>query len=120
MHTKTITQDIDWLYAIDGRTVQAAIDYLRTLNREHVLQYTLEGDTHGCQVEAVVTYEQPMTNKEILAMLEKRYVGELTRYGIAKESYTKQGQDERAKQCETQMIRVQRLLDDARAKYSYN
>jgi hypothetical protein len=121
MHTKTITQNIDWLNAIDGHTVKEAIEYLSTLSEtlspDHVLNYTLEGDTHGCSVESCVTYEQPMTNKEILAMLEKRYIGELTRYGIAKESYTKQGQDARAKQCEAQMIKMQKLLDEARAKY---
>jgi len=117
MHTKTITQDIDWLREIDGLTVAKAIEYLSKLEPWHVLNYSLEGDTHGVELTSDVQYTVPMTNKEILAMLEKRYGGQITNYANEKDCYTKRGQMERAKQCEERMIRAQCLLDEARAEY---
>jgi hypothetical protein len=76
-YTKTIAQNIDWLNAIDGRTVKEAIEYLSTLNPKYTLNYYLDGYMQGCRVEADVSYEVPMTNKEILEGLEVKYLREL-------------------------------------------
>jgi hypothetical protein len=114
MHTKTITQDIDWLNAIDGRTVAEAIGYLSTLNPEHVLNYNLEGNTYGCRVESDVSYEVPMTNKEILEKLEVKYLKEIAFYVGAKQKRIKTASVENY---DLHIARAQKLLDEARAKY---
>jgi hypothetical protein len=118
MYTKTITQDIDWLNAIDGRTVRAAIDYLRTLNPEHLLNYNLEGDTHGCSVESDVSYTVPMTNKEILEGLEKHYATSFAKYEKSKQYYIDRGQLDRLPAVDRLIHGLKAKLEDARAKYS--
>jgi hypothetical protein len=117
MHTKTITQNIDWLREIDGLTVRAAIEYLSKLNPEHVLNYSLEGDTHGCQIESDVTYTVPMTNKEILLGLERRYLQQIKHYEEAKQKRLKEGRAELVASCEKNLLRLHSALDEARAEY---
>jgi hypothetical protein len=116
-YTKTITQDIDWLNAIDGRTVAEAIGYLSKLNPEHVLNYSLEGDTHGCRVEANVSYQVPMTNKEILEGLERRYLKQIEHYELALLAHTKANRKDRMASCEASLWDVRKKLAEARAKY---
>lgn len=117
MHTKTITQDIDWLNMIDGLTVAKAIEYLSKLEPEHVLSYNLEGDTHGCQVEANVSYTVPMTNKEILEGLEKHYAKSIAQYEKGKQYYIDRGQLDRLPAVDRLIDGLKAKLDEARATY---
>ena len=116
-HTKTIAQDIDWLNAIDGRTVAKAIEYLSKLNPEHVLVYTLEGDTHGVDVSSCVSYAVPMTNKEILEGLEKHYAVNIAMYEKNKNYYISSGQLDRVPIVDKLIDGLKTKLDEARAKY---
>jgi hypothetical protein len=120
-YTKTITQDIDWLNAIDGRTVKEAIEYLSTLSEtlspEHVLNYNLEGNTYGCRVESDVSYEVPMTNKEVLEVLERRYLKEIEHYELALLAHTVANRKERMESCGASLWDVRKKLAEARAKY---
>jgi hypothetical protein len=122
-YTKTITQDIDWLNAIDGRTVKEAIEYLSTLSEtlspEHVLVYTyaMEEDTHGVDISSCVTYEQPMTNKEILEGLERRYLKQIEHYELALLAHTKANRKDRMASCEASLWDVRKKLAEARATY---
>jgi hypothetical protein len=116
-YTKTITQDIDWLNAIDGLTVAKAIEYLSTLNPEHVLNYNLMGDTHGVDITSDVSYEVPMTNKEILEKLEVKYTNEILIYKTARLKHVGNDNHEGIARCDKQIAHYQKLIDEARAKY---
>jgi aspartate/glutamate racemase len=117
-YTKTKVVNTDWLHYIDGMSVEKAIEYLQKLNPSHVLSYSLEGDTHGCSVESCLTYEVPMTNKEILAQLEKHYLKEISLYESAKADHTRAGRKGHIESCERNLERLNAKLAEARAKYA--
>lgn len=116
-YIKQISVDTNWLDSIDGMTVAAAIEYLSTLNPEHVLSYGLEGDTHGCNVTACLTYDVPMSNEEILAQLEKHYGREIKLYEDARDKHLLEGRMERVSSCARQLEVLYSKLDEARAMY---
>jgi hypothetical protein len=118
MHTKTIAQEIDWLNAIDGRTVKDAIAYLNTLNPDHVLNYNLDGDTHGVVISSDVQYDVPMTNKEILEGLEAKYLKQLAYYEKARQRHLAENRQKWVESVDMHIAKMQKLLDDARAKYN--
>lgn len=62
-----VTQVIhkDWLSKIDGLTVEKAIEYLKTLNPSDRIGYTLQGDTHGVDIEGYIEHDRPATDLEI-------------------------------------------------------
>lgn len=118
MYTKTITQDIDWLRELSGLTVEKAIAYLQTLNPEHVLEYNLEGgDTHGVEVVSTVCYDVPMTNAEILAMLEKDYARKIAEREKGRQYYIDRGQLDRVPNSDRLIVELKEKLAQARAKY---
>jgi hypothetical protein len=110
MYTKTITVDTNWLDAIDGRTVAHAIEYLKGLNKDYVLDCYLDGDTHGCEIVARLCYDVPMSNEEILAEHEARYKKALADYERAVKYYTHRNQPDR-------LPDAQRLRDAAEARW---
>lgn len=116
-YIKQLTIDTDWLNAIDGMTVAAAIEYLSTLNPEHTLSYGLEGDTHGCDVTACLTYDVPMTNEEILASIDARYKRNILHYEDAKRWYIERNQMDRVPNCDNKIAELQAKWGEARARY---
>ena len=116
-YTKTISVNTNWLDAIDGLKVADAIAYLQKLNSEYILTYSLEGDTHGCSVEACLEYEQPMTNKEILAHLEEKYARQLAEREKGKQYYIDRGQLDRLPAVEKLIADIKAKREDARRKY---
>ena len=117
MDNKTIVLDINWLDAIDGMTVQKAIEYLSKLNPEHKLNYYMEGDTHGCSVVANVYYDVPMTNAEQLAKLEKHYLRQIADREKGKQYYIDRGQLDRLPVVDKLIAELQLKLTEARHKY---
>lgn len=69
---KQIPVPSNWLNDIDGMTVADAIAYLQTLPQDHRLEWYLEGDTHGCDVECRLIFERPYTDEELAQMAAKR------------------------------------------------
>lgn len=116
-YIKQITVDTNWLDAVDGMSVAAAIEYLHTLNPEHTLSYGLEGDTHGCNVTACLTYDVPMTNQEILAQLEVKYSNEIKIYEAAKLKHISRDNLEGIDRCTKMIVKYESLLAEAREKY---
>jgi len=116
-YTKTITVDINWLDAIDGRTVEDAILYLQTLNKNYILDSYLDGDTQGCEIVARLCYIVPMTNAEILARLENIFTKQIVDRERGKQYYINRGQLDRVPQSEMLILELQQKLADARAKY---
>ena len=117
MYTKTIEIKTDWLSEIDGKSVADAIAYLQTLEQSHVLDCYIEGDTHGCQIVTLLTYQEPMTNQEIYGMLEKRYLKEIKLYTEAKQRHVNNGSDSRVENCDKMLQEYTQKLADAKAKY---
>ena len=117
MYTKTKEIKTDWLAEIDGKSVSDAIAYLQTLDQSHVLDCYMEGDTHGCQIVAQLTYQEPMTNQEIYIMLEKRYLQEIKIYTEAKQRHANNGSNSRVENCENKIQEYNQKLADAKAKY---
>lgn len=118
MHTKSLTVHTDWLSEIDGLTVADAIKYLQTLDQNHTLNFCIEGDTHGVDITSELYYDVPMSNAEILAMYEKKYVKEIALYEKALQDHIANNRPSRIASCE---IRLQRLRDkwaEIQVKYS--
>ena len=69
---KAISVPSNWINEIGGMTVEDAISYLQTLPKDHVLDWWMEGDTHGCQVECELTFYRPYTEEEIAYIKEER------------------------------------------------
>ena len=69
---KTISVPTDWLHEIDGISVADAITYLSTLPKDHVLNYWMEGDTHGCDMRSELYYKRPYTPDELAQMAAER------------------------------------------------
>lgn len=55
---------ISWLENVDGCTVENAIEYLKTLDKNYILSVWLEGDTHGADIECDVFKEREQTTIE--------------------------------------------------------
>lgn len=117
MNTKTITIKTDWLSEIDGLTVEKAIAYLQTLNQSHVLNFYMDGDTHGCEVVANLSYSVPMTNDEIYAQHEKHYTKEIALYEKALHENIKFNRPTRVASCEINLQRLRDKLGEIKAKY---
>ena len=117
MCTKTKEIKTDWLSEIDGKSVANAITYLQTLDQSHVLDCYMEGDTHGCQIVAQLTYQEPMTNQEIYDMLEKRYLKEIKLYTEAKQRHVNSGSNSRVESCDNMIQKYTQFLADAKTQY---
>ena len=118
MHTKQITVETDWLHEIDGLTVDKAIAYLQTLNQSHVLNFYMDGDTHGCEVIANLYYSVPMTNDEIFAQHEQRYTKEIALYEKALQENIKFNRPTRVASCEVNLQRLRDKWAEIKAKYN--
>jgi hypothetical protein len=116
-HTKTIEVKTNWLDAIDGMTVANAIEYFKTLDQSHKLDYSMEGDTHGCSVESCLTYEVPKTNAEIYADLEKHYLKKIGQHEKSKALYLAASRQDRADQVETMITELKSKLEQAKLRY---
>lgn len=69
---KEISVPSNWLDEIDGMTVADAIEYLKTLPQDHKLNWWMEGDTHGCDVECELVFERPYTEEELAQLAAER------------------------------------------------
>ena len=118
METKTIIVSSDWLFDIEGITVEKALEYLQTLNPAHKLAWCMEGDTHGCQVVSSVQYDVPLTDAEIYAKREKYYAKEIALYTKAREDHLKYGRADRAESCDKMITKLNERLDSAKQKYN--
>lgn len=120
MHTKQITVETDWLHEIDGLTAEKAIAYLQTLNQSHVLNFYVDGDTHGCEVVANLYYVVPMSNDEIYAQHEKHYTKEIALYEKALQENIKYNRPTRIASCEINLQRLRDKFGEIKAKYGKN
>jgi hypothetical protein len=116
-NTKTIEVKTNWLDAIDGMTVANAIEYLKTLDQSHTLDYSMEGDTHGCSVESRLTYEVPKSNAEIYADLEKHYLKQIGQHEKSKAYYLSASRQDRADHVETLIAALRSKLEQAKGRY---
>jgi len=117
-YTKTINVDINWLGVIDGHTVEEAILYLQTLNKNYRLDAYLDGgDTHGVEIATRLCYDVPMTDAEILAYLEKDYARKIADRERGKQYYIDRGQLDRVPQSEMLILELQQKLADVRILY---
>lgn len=117
MYTKTIAVQTNWLDKIDGMKVSDAIAYLQTIDREYILTYFLEGDTHGCSVESFIERQVPMTNKEILEKLERQYSNSIAKHKQSIRYYTERGQLDRLPAVDKLIADIVQRRDEAREKY---
>lgn len=116
--TKTVHLDTNWLDAINGLSVQKAIEYLSTLDPNHELSYYMEGDTHGCEVTSNLCYDIPMTNSEILTKLEEHYLKEIALYENAKQKHLRDNKIDRVDNCDRLLKQLYDKLEQARDKYT--
>ena len=118
--TKHVNVDINWLDEIDGLTVEQAIEYLHTLQKEHILCYSMEGDTHGCSVESYMYYLVPLTNAEKLANAEVIYNRRISVYVESRKNHIKYNKPDRVSNCDRLIKQLEKILDDARVEYGMN
>jgi hypothetical protein len=110
MHTKTLVDKTDWLSEIDGRTVAFAIEYLKGLNKDYILNAYLDGgDTHGVEMASHLEYSVPMTDAEILVGLENVHAKQLAGYERSRLYYIDRNQLDR-------LPAVDKLIDDATSR----
>lgn len=117
MDTKTVEVDTDWLSTIDGRDVKSAIQYLQTLNQDHILNYHMEGDTHGCDVTSSLYYSVPMTDEEIYNKLVKHYTKEITLYEDARRKHLADGRTNRVEICDRMLLQLNKKFAEIKVKY---
>lgn len=117
MYTKTVVINTDWLHEIDGLTVAKAIEYLSMLDPSYVLDYSMEGDTHGCSVTSALSYKVQMTNKEIFSQIEKHCLKEIKLHEDAKAKHIAEGRTSRVESCNINLNRLHAKLEEAKAKY---
>lgn len=117
MYVKTEVVKTDWLSNIDGMTVSDAIAYLKTLNQDQTLEYSMEGDTHGCDVTSYLTLDVPMSNQEIYNLLVSNQNKQIAHYQGAKRYYLKEGRFDRLDNCAIQIAKHRELIEQARIKY---
>lgn len=117
MYVKTEVVNTDWLSNIDGMTVSDAIAYLKTLNQDQTLEYSMEGDTHGCNVTSCLSIDVPMSNQEIYSFLVKSYQKQIDHYQKSKLYYFRKGQFDRLANCALQIAKYSELIDTAKINY---
>lgn len=117
MYVKTEEVKTDWLSNIDGMTVSDAIAYLKTLNQDMTLEYSMEGDTHGCNVTSCLSIDVPMSNQEIYNRLVTSYKKQIDHYQKAKLYYFRRGQFDRLSNCALRIAKLSELIDTAKIKY---
>lgn len=117
-YTKQVVVHTNWIYDLDGKTVADAIAYLQKLDQTHILNYNLEGDTHGCELYSNMYYNVPMTDSEIYISLETRYLKEIAQTTAAKSEHIRRGRLERAERCDILLLSINTKLQAAKIKYT--
>lgn len=118
MGTKTVTVATNWLDRVDGYTVAEAIEYLQTLDPSHTLDCYLEGDTHGCDIVARLTYKVPLTDDEEYEQLEKHYTKKIAYYTTARDAHVRDGRTARVDSCNIRIDELVAKFDAIKAKYN--
>lgn len=118
MYTKTIIIETDWLYAIDGRTVKQAIDYLSTLDSEHILSCHFTGDTQGGDIVSSLLHEEPMTDQENYDSAENYFLKTIKYHETSKQINIKNSQFDRAAIHEGLLSEANDNLTKLKARYN--
>ena len=116
--TKTITVGIDWLSEIDGLSVENAIKYLSTLDQSYTLSYTMEGDTHGCEVYSVLQYDVQKTDREMFNDLKNHYQKRISKMIELRNKYLNRSNSVCVSQCDTELLHLNTMLSELKQKYN--
>lgn len=114
---KILTVDVNWLSEVDGMTVEQAIEYLKTIPKDHVLEYCMEGDTHGCNILSYLCIAVPKTNDEMLVEVDATYHRRISTYVTARENHVRNNNIDRIANCNMLIKQLEDWRDVAREKY---